>query len=561
MATLVVPGVKVEARFDILPPLPASAGILGVVGVVDRVPANGGLVGVTKAGEVHELLGAGTEITMPEVFQALANGMSEVIISPVSGGEFANLTLSGVTNNTLLLKCRCRGDWGNRLSAEVKVISTSSGNPDRVSLYLRLDGYPDESYENKQIGDLVESINSTSRFVVALDASLKDQVPDEGEFPFTDGQIDVTTTVSNTKRTLFTLKPGEGVDATSIKVKITVNNTNHKISISVNRNNDPHPLETFTNLEMNPDSASYLLDILRSKSRYLQIVLPALSNGLPKAVGPTSFTSGDSPSDRDYNIAIDLLRDKLRIDMVLASIDPYRKDLDAATRKIHQSLLNHAIEMADKGAPRIAFGSVTKNEQNDMDKIKAHAAALRHRRFVLVSPSGAEGAVAGRIAGLNPQDAPTFKTVPLFSIPPASYRESELNNLLSSEYNLLVVQERIGRGIVVLKGIDLTGDQISVTRVADQAIRETKAISENFIGQLNSEDTRVALKQQIYATFLRMERDGALVPSTDGKEPAFLVDVYSTQLDFGQGIVRVDIAVRPVRSIDYIYATIKVKNN
>jgi hypothetical protein len=50
------------------------------------------------------------------------------------------------------------------------------------------------------------------------------------------------------------------------------------------------------------------------------------------------------------------------------------------------------------------------------------------------------------------------------------------------------------------------------------------------------------------------------VPSTDGSDPAFHVDVYSTQLDFAQGIVRIDIAVRPVRAIDYVYATIRVKN-
>ena len=62
------------------------------------------------------------------------------------------------------------------------------------------------------------------------------------------------------------------------------------------------------------------------------------------------------------------------------------------------------------------------------------------------------------------------------------------------------------------------------------------------------------------ATLTRMERAGALVPSTDGTDPAFIVDVYSTQQDFAQGIVRIDIAVRPVRAIDYIYATIRVKN-
>jgi phage tail sheath protein FI len=96
--------------------------------------------------------------------------------------------------------------------------------------------------------------------------------------------------------------------------------------------------------------------------------------------------------------------------------------------------------------------------------------------------------------------------------------------------------------------------------VADLAIRETKAISENFIGRLNTDAARIALRQQIIATLTRMERDGALVPSTDGSDPAFVVDVYSTQQDFAQGIVRIDIAVRPVRAIDYIYATIRVKN-
>ena len=56
-----------------------------------------------------------------------------------------------------------------------------------------------------------------------------------------------------------------------------------------------------------------------------------------------------------------------------------------------------------------------------------------------------------------------------------------------------------------------------------------------------------------------MEKENAIVPSTDGKQPAYLIDVYSSQMDFAQGVVRVDIAVRPVRAMDYIYATITVQ--
>jgi hypothetical protein len=216
--------------------------------------------------------------------------------------------------------------------------------------------------------------------------------------------------------------------------------------------------------------------------------------------------------------------------------------------------------MADDGAPRIAFGSITGSEAEDLDMIKDHASAVRNRRFVLVAPPGAAGLVAGSIGRLPSHHSPTFKPLPLHGTAPSEYRESQLNRLLGPSTNLLVVQERAGRGIVVLRGLDTTGDQISVTRVADKAIRETKAISENFIGRLNSEEARIALQQQIIAVFTQMEREGALVPSTDGIDPAFIVDVYSTQDDFAKGIVRIDIAVRPVRAIDFIFATIRVKN-
>jgi len=64
----------------------------------------------------------------------------------------------------------------------------------------------------------------------------------------------------------------------------------------------------------------------------------------------------------------------------------------------------------------------------------------------------------------------------------------------------------------------------------------------------------------VIALLQNMERDGALVPSTDGTSPAFAVQVFSTQADFANGIVNVDVAVRPVRAIDYIYGRILVQN-
>ena len=135
MASLVVPGVRVVARLAVLPPLPAPSGIVGVAGIVDRVPASGGLIGVTKVSEVRELLGPGTEVSMPEVVHALANGASEVVISPVSGGSPASLTLrNGDSAACLILRARSNGAWGNKLAVEGRGGSNAAGENVRETI-------------------------------------------------------------------------------------------------------------------------------------------------------------------------------------------------------------------------------------------------------------------------------------------------------------------------------------------------------------------------------------------------------------------------------------------
>jgi hypothetical protein len=502
---------------------------------------------------------------MPEVTHALANGVSEAVISAVSGGSPASCTLLNANSNAaVLLRCRANGAWGNGLQAEVRGIANADQDIVRVELRILSGGKVVESFSDLQVApgqpdDLFETINQHSCYVVAVDPGFADELPAENTYAFNADGDPIDVPVAGAAQTLLQLLPSDEVaDPNGFSVRIEVG-TDDKILVQVFQGGLQ---EKFSDLVMDPDSELFLPYVLLTQSRLIRVRLMsslAADSQLPAATdAPLPFTSGTSPTVAQYREAIDLLAEDSRVDLVLASIEPGRSNEDV--RQIHQALVAHAVAMADNGAPRIAFGSVTADEQPDLGKIKDHAAAVRNRRFALVSPPKAEGAVAGVVGRMNPQDSPTFKPVPLFEVQPASYRESELNRLLGPTTNLLVVQNRAGRGVVTLKGIDTTGDQISVTRVADQAIRETKAISENFIGRLNTDNARIALKQQIVATFTRMERAGALVPSTDGTDPAFLVDVYSTQQDFAQGIVRIDIAVRPVRAIDYIYATIRVKN-
>jgi hypothetical protein len=565
MPNLVVPGVRVEARFDVLPPLPATSGIVGAVGIVDRPPATAGLVAVSKISELRDLLGPGTASTMPEAVHALANGAGEVVVSAVAGGSAASATLLNADGSAAVrLRCRSNGAWGNRLRADVRAISDGAGVVTRSTLRLIgrggrvLETFSDLRVAAGRPDDLFDTINQRSTYLIAVDPGFDGILPAPGTYSFEESGAALPVREQGGTRTMFELLAADQVSPSGLVVRIDVS-AGGVVDVRVSQNG---PQEEILGLGADPDGAGYLPYALLQRSRFIRIrPVSSLAAGvqLPATTAsPVAFTSGTSPSVNDYRTAIDLLTEDPRIDLVLASVEPDRTDGEA--RQIHEALLAHATTAADAGAPRIAFGSVTDAEQSNAAAIREHAALVRNRRFVLVAPAGAAGAVAGMIGRMNPQDSPTFKGVPLHDLDPARYRSSELDRLLGPATNLLVVQDRPGRGVVVLRGIDTTGDQISVTRVADEAIREVKAISENFIGQLNTDAARVALKQQIVGTFTRMERDGALVPSTDGKDPAFVVDVYSTQLDFAQGIVRIDIAVRPVRAIDFIYATIRVKN-
>jgi hypothetical protein len=567
-SALVVPGVSVEARFDVLPPLPSPSGIIGVIGVVDRPPAAGALVSATKVAELRDLLGPGTPASLPEAVHALRNGANELVVSAVSGGASATADLlNDDSAKVLRLRCRANGASGNDLSVDLRGIPDSTGAAVRVTVRLLKAGEVVEEFDGLRVApgapdDLFDAINAGSSLVVALDPSLDGIEPQAGTYTFTDDGAAVLVPKAGGGGSVIQLVPTGGVAASTIAVTITADAGAVDVTISVNAGTR----ETFAGLNMDPDSDHYLPFVLASQSRLVRAqVLSSAAAGkqLPRTTASAvAFAGGASPTKQQYLDALDLLTDDTRIDMLLACLEP--KSADALVHELHSAMTAQAVTMADAGAPRIAFGSITAAENvkaaERLSRIRDHASAVRNRRFVLVSPPGAAGAVAGSVARLDPQDAPTFKPTPLFDLPPARYRESELNVLLGPTTNLLVVQDRTGHGVIVLKGIDTTGDQVSVTRVADEAIRETKAICENFIGVLNSAEARIALKGQIVATFTRMERAGALVPSTDGKDPAFVVDVYSTQQDFAQGIVRVDIAVRPVRAIDYVYATIRVKN-
>lgn len=303
------------------------------------------------------------------------------------------------------------------------------------------------------------------------------------------------------------------------------------------------------------DEPNYIVDQINKNSKIVNAE-PLISETGPENVlkpfeGSLEGGTFEQPTDSDYEKALELLELEPNIDGVHVC--------DNWNPKIHALVDAHCQNMSlgkepKPLGPRIGIGTVSPGES--IEDILKRSEVLASDRFILCAPYGVGGAVAGLISKLNYYESPTFKPLTGIADIERRYTPSEQMKLITN--GVLVVDAVRGRGIIAVKGITTSKDQISVMRIADRAVRGIKSISELFIGTLNNSSGRMALKERIREYLASMEKEGSLVPSTDGTQPAYLIDVYSTQIDFAQGIVRVDVAVRPVRAMDYIYATVTV---
>lgn len=462
MATRIIPGVQVTVVKDVVTPQLAPSGVLGLVGLTEKVLEN--TERVSSWNRFIEVCGPASAHSMPEARQALANGVFELAIVPLKSttAQNAEVTLSSCT-----LEARAPGIWANGFKLKI----SHRGD---VKFDLEVLSPEDdlvEAHRNLEPKSFVDTLEKASAFVRVQQSPDSSQSPDSKD---------------------IILRPDEQPQEATLK-------------------------------------------------------------------------GGVDASAKDYIDALEALREEADVDLVLAAVQDFSETQDVA--RIYSAVISHCDSMSADSKGRIGFGQVapivqTESESAEKKKTPSEAAlamgsTLFSDRFVLLSPHGVVGAVAGRVGALDYFQSPTFKNISASASLSRAIPLEEQGALLKG--NVVPMVDQRGRGVIILRGITTDGDQISVRRIADRAVRGVKMLGELFIGRLNNEDGRVALKQKLIEFLVQMENDGALVASTDGKDPAFKIDVYSSQADFAQGIVRVDIAVRPVRSIDFIYATIFVQ--
>ncbi len=349
--------------------------------------------------------------------------------------------------------------------------------------------------------------------------------------------------------TLLLIAQGAGASGNRISFSVEAGSVENTVSVVIT---DGSAFEAFENAVMDPKGENYLVEAINKKSGLitaedLNSKSKAPANNPALLEGALAGGKDGVVSKDDFEKALEKLEGEPDVDMVLAC--------GIADSEIHALIEAHCQNMSLDAKNRIGIGTVGVDE--GLEDICNRTTTLASDRFILVAPAGNAGAVAGLIGKLNYYESPTFKPLSGISKIDVAYTPSELGKLLTA--GILPLEAQRGRGIVVVKGITTSKEQISVQRIADRSVRGVKNISDLFIGTLNNEANRIALNAKITEFLMQMEREGSIVPSTDGIEPAFIIDVYSSQSDFAQGIVRIDMAVRPVRAIDYIYATILVE--
>jgi hypothetical protein len=151
-------------------------------------------------------------------------------------------------------------------------------------------------------------------------------------------------------------------------------------------------------------------------------------------------------------------------------------------------------------------------------------------------------AVAGLLSSREPEVSITNKLLSVAGLE-QKFNATELKDLITSR--ILAIEDR--QGFRVVKGISATPGafaQITTRRIVDHASRGVRSAANPYIGLLNNDRVRKALKGSINGFLAGMVDDEMLIN--------YDLDVTATRDEEIRGIAKVILTLRPTFSIDFI---------
>jgi Phage tail sheath C-terminal domain/Phage tail sheath protein subtilisin-like domain/Protein of unknown function (DUF2586) len=258
------------------------------------------------------------------------------------------------------------------------------------------------------------------------------------------------------------------------------------------------------------------------------------------------------PGKEEYQKSLALLENEI-INIVLVA------GQDNSVAWLQEMIEGHLKITAGTKRERIAIvGSAFTDGKDNLDAIANHT--FNNERLIFTAPgilvAGKNkidqlpggylaAAVAGLIASLPVQASPTNKTLSLSGLSTV-FNAAQLENLVTKR--VLAVEKRDGFRIV--KGIttnDGAWRQITTRRIVDYAIYGVRSACNPYIGKLNNDRVRGAMKATLDAFLTRMVNDEALV--------GYELSVSATRSQEIAGEAIVTLTLKPTFSIDFIKVT------
>lgn len=567
MPELVLPGVYIDVRDEgLITPGRITVGNIGMVGTASK-GVTGKAVLISSALDARDKFGApdafvdGTknELTLVRAIElAYENGASTIWAVRIArpAPKTATFSLASATGVAAELEAASPGSWGNDIGVNVADAEDGAFIEDEThdggAPTVTLNRHHMANVGRNRVRVRVDATGDTKEFLLTYGTS---GAPASGSV-----RIDITN-----DPVVITFPTAEAPAAAD---KVVVNYEVPKAN-SVNVTFKAGTLEEVYTVA----DGAHLVEKVNDTGSPSQLVkgadgansaeLPTLSSPATKLElfgrGPNAGSNGEAVTDVDVKDGlVPLLNESVHI-VVAAGMSAGQ----GKPNSVGDELKAHCeVASTDKmKADRISVvGSVPNVSFAD-----ALSPGVDSDRVVFVTPgfiatdsvSGKEvnlpgaytaAVLAGMMSASDAHISLTNKSLAVGALQ-KRFTQPELTQLVQS--HVLAVEQQRGRGVRVVKAITTSSNsafhQITTRRIVDFAKYGVRSAASPYIGRLNNERVRAALKATVNSFLQEMLDDEMLVKYT--------VDVFATRADEIKGIANVTIGLQPTFSIDFIRVT------
>lgn len=572
MAELILPGVYIEVRPEgLIVPGQISVGNLGVVGTASKGDT-GTAVLVSSYADALQRFGSYDSFLDPSdptkpransltlvraLEQAFAFGATTVFAvrvaaSGANGAKKSEFKVQAGANDSVTLTAKTPGKWADQLSINVFDAEDNAFIEDEK---LDITAAPMklahakvvESARNRLVH--FDEATGTTRVFSGGNIVHSGGAPGEGQVKIDPATGELTfhnaAETPNGNDTLFATYLVD--KASAVKVILRLGTTD----------------EVYTVIDGN-DLAK---DINAQSAWVTATPDPAHGDELPnKSSSETSFSvfkggaNGEAAGPSDYKTGLDLLlNEDVHIVVAAGQDDRFGNELDKHCQKASTDVIKRdriavvGSKLQDPKNPD-AFFDYLRGQSLSSDRvifvapgIKAQDAGATPPAEVTLPGAYAAAAFAGLLASFSAHISPTNKVIPVDGLERV-FTAPELTQLI--QHGVLALEKR--QGFRVVRGITTQPPgsafaQITTRRIVDYAKYGVRSAATPYIGLLNNERVRGALKATINSFLAEMVNDEMLV--------SYELTVSATRDEERKGIARVTMTVRPTFSIDFIKVT------